>query len=42
MLASAQQIHDDSAVRAAKAETDLPPIEAEIGLLLFRCPPQST
>src|SRR5215217_2461432 len=42
MLASAQRIQDDSAVRAAKSETDLPPIEAEIGLLLFHRPPQST
>ena len=42
MLASAQQIHDDSAVRAAKSETDLPPVEAEIGLLLFHRPPQAS
>ena len=41
MLASAQRIHHDSAVRAAKGETDRPPIEAEIGLLLFHRP-QST
>jgi DNA-binding transcriptional ArsR family regulator len=42
MLASAQRIQDDSAVRAAKSETDLPPIDAEIGLLLFHRPPRST
>ena len=42
MLASAQRIHDDSAVRAAKGETDLPPAEAEIGLVLFHRPPRST
>jgi hypothetical protein len=42
MLASAQRIHDDSAVRAAKGEADLPSIDAEIGLLLFHRPPRST
>jgi DNA-binding transcriptional ArsR family regulator len=42
MLASVQRIHDDSAVRAAKGEAGRPTIEAEIGLLLFRRPPQST
>jgi DNA-binding transcriptional ArsR family regulator len=42
MLASAQQIHDDSAVRAAKGEADLPSIDAELGVLLFNRPPQST
>jgi DNA-binding transcriptional ArsR family regulator len=42
MLASAQQIHDDSAVRAAKGEADLPSVDAELGLLLFNRPPQST
>jgi DNA-binding transcriptional ArsR family regulator len=42
MLASLQQIHDASAVRAAKGETGRPTIEAEIGLLLFRRPPQPT
>ena len=42
MLASAQRIHDDSAVRAAKGEDDLPSIDAELGLLLFHRPPQST
>jgi len=42
MLASAQRIHDDSAVRAAKGEADLPSIDAELGLLLFHRPPQST
>ena len=38
MLASVQRIHDDSAVRAAKGEPGRPPIEAEIGLLLFDRP----
>jgi len=42
MLAAAQRIHHDSAVRAAKGETDLAPIDAEIGLLLFHRPPQPT
>jgi DNA-binding transcriptional ArsR family regulator len=42
MLASVQQIHDASAVRAAEGETGRPTVEAEIGLLLFRRPPQST
>jgi len=41
-LVSVQRIHDASAVRAAKGETGRPTIEAEIGLLLFRRPPQST
>ena len=42
MLASVQRIHDDSAVRASKGESGRPTIEAEIGLLLFRRPPQSS
>jgi DNA-binding transcriptional ArsR family regulator len=42
MLASAQRIHDDSAVRAAKGDAGLPSIDAELGLLLFHRPPQST
>lgn len=42
LLASAQRIHHDSAVRAATGGTDLPLIEAEIGLLLFHRPPQPT
>ena len=41
MLASVQRIHDDSAVRGAEGETGRPTIDAEIGLLLFRRPPQS-
>jgi len=41
-LVSVQRIHDASAVRAAKGETGRPTIEAEVGLLLFRRPPQST
>jgi DNA-binding transcriptional ArsR family regulator len=42
MLTAAQRIHDASADRAAKGEADLPPFEAEIGLLLFHRPPQPT
>jgi len=38
MLAAAQRIDDDSAVRAAKGEAGLARIEAEIGLLLFHRP----
>ena len=38
MLAAAQRIDDESAVRAAKGEAGLARIEAEIGLLLFHRP----
>jgi len=40
-LSSVQQIHDESAVRAAKGETGPPTIDTEIALLLFRGAPQS-
>jgi DNA-binding transcriptional ArsR family regulator len=40
-LSSVQQIHDESAVRAAKGDTGPPTIDTEIALLLFRGAPQS-